>query len=353
MMGFRDGAGDLSGDDVARLSDQVADLTAAGLPLAPGLRATAEEMARGRLRSAMLAMAEALDAGATVEEAVEAQGSRLPRHLRGIVLIGARTGRMSQVLSRFTAFLSVGAELRRRLWIALAYPTVSLAMAALIYAFVLTSLVRSVEGVFKDFGVPVPRITLLLIQLSHLLQVGGWALLDVLFGLVAAYLLFRFMLSAPMRRSLLGRVPAVGGVWRNTSLAEFCHLLGLLLESGVPLTEALRLTGDGVGDASVEAACQVMEKDVAAGLSLSDAVERQRDFPRGLSRLLGWAEKHRGLAESLHIAGEMFEARARARARVAGTVLVVLAVLSLLVGAIVIALGVMLPMITLISKLSG
>ena len=109
---------------------EIAGLTAAGLPLAPGLRATAEEMPRGRLRSALESVADALDRGASVDEALAAQGAGLPAHLRGLIAVGTRTGKVSHVLGRFVAFNNVGADLRRQLLISLAYPLLSLAIAA-------------------------------------------------------------------------------------------------------------------------------------------------------------------------------------------------------------------------------
>src|SRR5262249_49730530 len=152
---------------------------------------------------------------------------------------------------------------------------------------------------------------------------------------------------------MLSGIPVVGAVWRNTSLAEFCHLLALLLECEVTLVEGLRLTGVGVPDDSIHRACRGMSRDVEQGLSLSQAVSRQVVCPRGFHRVLTWAEGHQSLPQSLHMLGEMFEARARAQAGFAGSVLGVIAVLSIMFGVAVMVIGLFLPLYTLISKLAG
>ena len=122
----------------------------------------------------------------------------------------------------------------------------------------------------------------------------------------------------------------MGDVWRSTSLAEFCHLLALLLESRLPLPEALRLTGEGVQDSDVDASCRLMASQVD-GRSLSGASHgRVRLFPAGLPRLVRWAENQRSLPEVLHMAGAMFESRARSYSTFVGTVLNVLCVLLVL-----------------------
>ena len=91
----------LSSQDAAQLSEQIAGLTRAGLPLAPGLRALAEEMPAGRLRRMLGAVSRSLTQGASLDEAIAAQGGALPAHLRGLVLAGERTGRTGEVLGRF------------------------------------------------------------------------------------------------------------------------------------------------------------------------------------------------------------------------------------------------------------
>jgi type II secretory pathway component PulF len=237
--------------------------------------------------------------------------------------------------------------------LSLAYPILSLVLAFSIYAFICASLVTTFESIFKDFGVPLPKITILLIEVAHLFQ-QGWMLVPQLIGLcLFLWIGSHLVLRASLRKSLMGGVPVIGGVWRTTSLAEFCHLLALLLESEVPLDEALRMTGEGVLDASIDHACGAMAADVSGGLTLSQAISRRPIFPRGLAQVLRWAEKHHGLADSLHMAGELFEARAQAQASFAGTVLSVLALIAILLGAALVVMGLFLPLISLISRLAG
>lgn len=353
QMDDREGRGRLSGDDVARLTGQVAGLTSARLPLAPGLRAAAEEMPRGRLRAALVSVSDRLDRGATVEEALAAEGSRLPGHLRGLVSAGAKAGKISEVLGRFVAFQDVGAELRRQLWIGLAYPFLSLAIAGAVLTFICSSLVPNFESIFRDFGVSLPWLTTAMLTVSHGFAASWRLVAVVLAGALAIWVLAFVVMSAPVRRALAGGLPVVGVVWRNTSLAEFCHLLALLLECEVPLGEALRLTGAGVRDAAVDGASNGVARDVDGGLGFAQALARQPVFPKSLAGLIGWAETHQSLPESLHMAGEMFEAGARVQGGFAGTVFAVVVVLSILVAIVVVVLGLFLPLITLITKLSG
>jgi type II secretory pathway component PulF len=345
--------GALSADEAARLSERTASLTRDGLPLGPGLAALGEELPRGRLRSALTELALDLEQGLTLEQAVEKQKDRVPPHLRGLVLGGLRSGRLGDIMGRFTGYISIGTEIRRRLEISLAYPILATVVALALFVFVSTVLVVMFENVFRDFGVPLPAMTRALLFASRLFR-EAWPVLVIVGGiLLGLWILPRFILEPAQRGSLATKAPLVGKVWRYVSWAEFCHLLALLLESRLPLPEALHLTGEGVENSDLDRACLAMASEVEGGASLAQALAARRELPRALSRLLRWAADSSATAEILHMTGEMFEARARSQATFAGTVMAVLAFIFVLWGLITVVFGLMLPLITLISKLSG
>ncbi len=249
--------------------------------------------------------------------------------------------------------MSIGTELKRKLWLSLAYPILSMLAAITLFVFVNVVLVSKFESIFLDFGIPLPRLTVGLILMSRFLR-EGWPALLIAAGVIAVlWLVLRVVLKSPDRRSLATRIPVLGGVWRYTSWAEFCHLLALLLESRLTLPEALRLAGEGVQNTDLDRACQTMASDVERGGTLAQAMASRPELPSGLARLLRWAAKQNAIAEILHMAGEMFEARAKGQAMFAGTVMAVLSVVIVLWGAFSVVVGLMLPLVTLISKLSG
>ncbi|MGP0065210.1 MAG: type II secretion system F family protein [Isosphaeraceae bacterium] len=351
--GSHGAGGSLSGPESAALSGHVAGLTRASLPIASGLAALAEELPRGRLRRSMNDLANRLESGMSLAEAIDDQDGWIPPHLRGLVIAGARSHRLGDVLGQFSGYVGIGAELRRRLWLTLAYPFLSMAIALTIFTFVSILIVPQFEKIFRDFGMPLPRATTAILEVSYAMQSLG----PSLFVLVAVAIVFRIVSPAFLHpgtlRAMAGGLPIIGGVWRWTSLSEFCHLLGLLLANRLPLPEALRLTGQGVEDAAVERACLRMAESVESGHSLARAMSELRLFPAGLPRLVYWGTRQRSLPEVLDMAAAMFESRAAAQASLAGTVLSVLAICLVLWGLLTVVLGLMLPLVSLISRLSG
>jgi len=366
----------LTAREAVELSSHIAGLTRAGLPLAQGLVALGEELPRGRLRQSMNELARTLESGVPLDQAVKHHYDRIPPNLRGLLVAGMRSGGPGELLGRFAQYAGIRAELKRRLWVSLAYPVLTVVLAITLYVVVSLFFVGQFEVIYRDFNMPVPRLTMVVMSVSHLVRTIWLPVAFVGGGLLFTWLSARVFLSPSQRRSLANRIPLLGTVWRSTSLAEFCHLLALLLESQLPMPEALRLTGEGVQDAEIDSSCRAMAGDVEAGHPLSLAIKerglqleltykskywltplsfalRERgSHLLGLAGLIRWAENQKSLPEVLHMAGSMFEVRARSHAVFAGTVLNFLCVL--LVFSIVLVIpALILPLITLISRLSG
>jgi general secretion pathway protein F len=121
----------------------------------------------------------------------------------------------------------------------------------------------------------------------------------------------------------------------------------------VPLLEALPMAGAAVRNSEIASGTKQAAREVSEGRPLSQALTKPSLYPRGFSRVLDWAETHRGLPEALHMAGEMFEARARSQATFVSTVCSILAVLSILGGICTVILAILVPMIQLIRTLAG
>ncbi len=346
------GGSGLSGAETAEFSRQIAGLSRAGLPLAAGLAALSEELPRGRLRRSISDLARALEAGAPLDQAIGDQKETIPPHLRGLVVAGVRSGRIGDVLARFSSFAGLGVDLKRRLVLSLTYPLLTLAITLGLYFFVSTFAVSQFEHIFMDFNIPLPGLTIFIILGARVINRVSGPLGFVIVSLVVAWLAARLLLKPAVRRSLSTQLPLFGPIWAATRLSEFCHFLALLLEGQLPLPEALRLTGQGLEDSSMECACVNMAREVESGRSLDQAMSKFGRFPPGLPRLLGWAENQMALSEVLHLAGVLFETQARSRATLAGTTVTVVCVILVLALVMVIP-GLFLPLIVLISKLSG
>ena len=346
--------------ELAELVEQLSSLTRSGLTMPEGLRAAGDEATSPRLRKTFRELAGLVEAGEPLDSALLKAGRRFPPDLRGLIAAGARTGRLPEILGQYVEASNLGSDLRRMFAGRLTYPALMMVFVLSLVGFVCSIAQKAAEilvGTSRDFGVDQSSLSTALTAMARAVTEYGLQFLAVVGAMATVVLLVvRFGMGPARRRRWLCGLPVVGKVLRYVSLTEFCHRLAMLLEAETPLPLAFELASASVRDADVAEACTRMGRAVEAGEPLSTAMSRWDSIPAGLAQLFRWSEDRRNLPEALHLAGAMFEARARSQASYASHVISALMLLLILwwVGFAVSALCLpMLSLINVISKLSG
>ena len=347
-LGF-DAIGKLSPEEATELAARVAGLTKAGLPLGDGLRALADELAGRRLPRILRAMADRLDAGAELPAAIDAEGCRLPGCLRGLVLAGIRSGRLAEVLEEYVDLERAQLELRRRVWLCLAYPFVLLAVLAALTIGAKLYVVDEFGKIFTDFGTTLPPITVTFMRVS---RPAMWGAIATLTLLAALPVLLRLASASASVWPALYRVPMVGPLLRWSHLAQFSRLMCLLLDQRVALPDALRLAAAGSRNADLARGCCRVADDVEAGRVLYESMASRRQFPPSLIPLVEWGQRAPALPEAFRAAAEMFEGRVRSHGTLLEAILPPIILLFVTGWVGVFAIAMMMPLISLIQKLS-
>ncbi len=209
----------------AEFAEHLAALTRTGLPLVSGLRSLAAELPSKRLRRPLVDMADGIERGASLDAALVGVASRFPAPLQGLLVAGSRSGKLADVLGQYVRYANLGASLRRRFWLAVAYPVFLLTALAALYVFVCMWIVESFQFILKDFGVEPPAITRVFFWMADATRLHGpsFVLTGALLGAVA-FAAFRLGMGPAERRMVATGIPMFGPLLRWSSLAEFCHL---------------------------------------------------------------------------------------------------------------------------------
>ena len=348
------GQGRLSAEETAELTAKMADLVKAGLPLASGLRAMADEMPRrlwrgSRLAAMLRAIAGQLDAGASLEDAFAAQQSLFPRHFYALILSGIRSGRMAESLEELVSIQRQTMELRRSVRLTLAYPLLLLAFSVALLIGFATLIVPQFAKIFAGFGAEMPTITQFIVGLAAPGLSGYLAGVAVVMLVVGLLSVFRGQAAVQW---MLYRIPLFGTLWRWNGLVEFARLMALLLDQQMSLPDALRLTAGGVASVELRHACLRAAQRVEGGQSPAESFGGQRAVPPSLRPLLAWGQRLPALAEAFHGAAEMFEARTCVYTTLLESVMppIMLIVIGVLAGAAIA--GLFVPLISLIQQLT-
>jgi general secretion pathway protein F len=266
----------ISGLDLALLTRQLATLVKAGLPLEEALLAVSEHTEKARIKSIVLGVRGKVLEGHSLAVGLDDFPYAFPVVYRATVAAGEQAGQLDAVLERLAEYTESRHGLRQKIGQALIYPIVLTCIALAIVTLMLVYVVPKVVGVFETTGQQLPMLTRVLIALSSFLQ-NWWFLLiaGIALAIVGAERALRNEQTRRRVHRFLLRLPLIGRVTRGLNTARFTRTLSILISSGVPALEALRISATVVSnipmrDAVEEAAVRVREGG-AIGRSLSQS----------------------------------------------------------------------------------
>jgi general secretion pathway protein F len=266
----------ISGLDLALLTRQLATLVKAGLPLDEALTAVSEHTEKPRLKSIVLGVRAKVLEGHSLAAGLEDFPHAFPVVYRATISAGEQAGQLDTVLERLAEYTESRHSLRQKVLQAMIYPIVLTFIALFIVTLMLVYVVPKVVGVFETTGQELPLLTRGLIAVSGLLQ--NWWFVIVAAVVLAVLGIRRALRNEATRRQLhwwLLKLPLFGRVTRGLNTARFTRTLSILISSGVPALEALRIGASVIvnlpmRDAVNEAAVRVREGG-AIGRSLAQS----------------------------------------------------------------------------------
>ncbi|MBN1590153.1 MAG: type II secretion system F family protein [Pirellulales bacterium] len=340
----------LTPEEATEFAARVAELTKAGLPLGSGLRALADELPGGRLPRVLGNIANRMDAGDDLMDALESQGACLSSHLRGLILAGLRSGRLTEVLEEYVTLQHNQSELRRRVRITLAYPFILLLLVTGLAVFFGFFAVPMFVEIFLDFEVKLPFITMIVVEGSRPLACFLMGLIGLL---IALPFLLQWMPLAGWAWPALYYLPMIGSLLRWSQLAQFSRLMGLLLEQDVALSDALRITAAGLRDASLARGCRLAAKETERGYPLAQSLTVQRRFPTSMTAMIHWGQQANALPDAFHGITDMIEGRIRSQGTLFEAMLLPIMLLGIVLFIGIFVIAMFMPLISLIDSLSG
>ena len=274
----------LSLQELALLNQEIAALVRAGVPLESGL-AMAGASGRGAQEVLMLRLAQRLREGHSFAEALHTEGGELPRMYRAVVEAGARTGRLPEALESLATFAQQTLQLRRRIDLALMYPTLVLLMAGVLFAWLVAFWVPRLSDAFFWMQVPETDWVRRLVWLQQHLWSWAWIIPAAVFVLGGWW-----WFSTRGRYGLKGTtetttwsafrvLPGISSIVANFRRANFCDLLAMLLDHQVPLPDAALLAAEAAGDGYLQRVATKIATGVSAGYSLADCLASEETPP--------------------------------------------------------------------------
>jgi general secretion pathway protein F len=300
--------GRIQAGDLAVVTRQLATLVRSGIVLEEALGAVADQADKPRLKSVLMAVRSRILEGYAVDQALAEFPRAFPELYRATLAAGEQAGYLDVVLERLADYTEARQQLQQKVFLALLYPVLLTLVAFTVIAALLVYVVPQVVEVFEHIGQSLPPLTRLLIATSDFLQHYGFMLF---LGLLVLLVLSRIMLKREkirlrVHRRLL-RLPFIGRFNRTLDAARFARSFSILIASGVPILEGLKISSRVVSNLAVREALDRVRSKVREGASIHKSMQAEGCFPPLTIHLIASGEASSNLEQMLDRAAQTQE----------------------------------------------
>lgn len=258
---------------LAEFTRQLSILVGTGTPVVQAMAAVERQTKDETFRAVIADVRRRVEEGSTLADAMEKHPRVFDAVARSLVSAGESGGHLDDMLSRLAALMRQQEVMRGAIIGAMVYPTLLIVVAFSVLILMIAFVIPRFSGLFETLDAPLPPTTALLMSTSELLRAYWWGVIIVLAAAVVGG--FYWLASRRGRESIdtvAVRAPKLGKLIRSLATARIARLLGVLLDSRVPLLESLILTRQAMTNSHYRALLVKIEEAVTRGEAMSDAL---------------------------------------------------------------------------------
>jgi type IV pilus assembly protein PilC len=329
-------------DELTVATRQFSVMVSSGMSMLRALYVLEEQQDNQKLKDAFSQVRKDVEAGLALSDALARHPDIFNELYVAMVAAGETGGILEATLIRVADQLEKDASLRRQIKSAMVYPIVILSFAGIVVLALVAFLIPVFEGVFKDFGGKLPAITQFCVDFSHLLTHQPYILLGGVVGVVWGFRRWkgskrgkeqwdRLKLRFPMK---------VGSVVQKVALARFARTYSALISAGVPMLEAIEITGRTSGNIVVERAMNAVHESVRNGGTIAAPMATEpAAFPGMVVQMVAVGEETGALDAMLSKMADFYEDEVEAAVKALTSILepIMIIVVGAIVGFVVIA----------------
>jgi len=335
------GGGKVKPEDIAIFSRQLSTMLAAGIPLVQAFEIIGNGHEKPAMQQLVLGIKADVEGGSTLHEGLARQPLYFDDLFVNLVEAGEHAGALETLLDKIATYKEKSEAIKKKVKKALFYPAAVLVVAVIVSVILLLFVIPQFEELFKGFGANLPAFTLMVINLSKLIQHQG-IYMAVVVG-AAFYTFFYFKKRSRRMRQILDRLalklPIIGPILNKAAIARYARTLSTMFAAGVPLVEALQSVAGACGNVVYEDGVLKMRDEVATGQRLQVAMQNTGLFPNMVVQMIAVGEESGSLDAMSGKVATFYEEDVDAAVDSMSSLLepLIMAVLGVLVGSLVIA----------------
>lgn len=281
----------VTGKDIVIFTRQMSTMIDAGLPLVQCLEILEKQQSNPTFRKVLGDIRIDVESGSTLADAMRKHPKVFDKLFTNMIEAGETGGILDTILSRLAVFMEKAMALKKRIKGAMTYPTICLAISVLILGIILIFVVPVFKKMFEDFGSSLPAPTQFVVDMSDFFKSNSLYL--VIFIFIAVFI-FRKIYATEKGQLFFDRtflrLPVVGILIRKVAVAKFTRTLSTMLQSGVPILEALQVVARTAGNKIIERAVIRTGDAIAEGRPIAEPLEESGVFPNMVVQMINVGE---------------------------------------------------------------
>ena len=338
--------------ELATYTHQLANLLNSGMTLVTALNSMTHLESKGIPASVSRDLKTEVTEGRSLSDAMAKQPRVFSDLYVNMVRAGEQSGSLVEVLRRMASHFQQFAEVQGKFTSAMIYPMLVICVGIGLVIFFMTFMMPKFILIFNGFQVQLPLPTRMLIMTSIIFGKYWWLLIGVVFVIMIAFKRFQ---SSPMGRRKLDEwkmsVPVVGKVVKLNLFGQFARTLGTLLQNGVPVLTALKITEQVLPNVIIKESIAKTREAVTDGKTLAQPLAACKIFPQLMVDLVRIGEETGDVPGALNNVADTYESELATALRLMTQLIEPMLIICMALLVAFLLLSIFLPLFKLISAI--
>ncbi|HEY6558141.1 MAG TPA: type II secretion system F family protein [Polyangiaceae bacterium] len=297
--------------DLVTFTRLFATMIDAGLPLVQCLEILSGQQSNKLFAAVLRDVKNSVEQGAAFSESLARHPKIFDDLFVNLVHAGEVGGILDTIMQRLSIYLEKRQKLVRQVRGALVYPSIVVVIAGGVMAVLLTFVIPAFEGMFTDFGggpEALPKLTRMVVSVSHgFVTYLPFLVLGSIGSIVALVYTYKIPAGKRFFHNMILKMPVIGPVMRKIAVARFTRTLGTLLQSGVPILDALEICARTAGNVVIEAAVMHVRQKISEGKNMAEPLMETQVFPDMVVQMIAVGEQTGALDQMLNKVADFYE----------------------------------------------
>lgn len=250
-----------------------------------------------------------VETGHTFFEAMQTAPRNFPTLVLQLIHTGEISGSLRENIEEAAAYMTDVAETRREVRSAMLYPSLVLVAVTGLGLSISLFVLPQIIPLFESMNVELPLPTKILLFVARAFEAHGTAIvLGTIVAFATVIIAFRARTLKAITAPVVLHIPLIGHIVHLFNLTRICRTLGSLLGSGIPIVEALTITGDSLENPVYKDIIKDVTKTVTAGAPLSEGLQKHPRIPQLFQRLIAVGERTGSIKDTLFYLNEYYSA---------------------------------------------